>query len=104
MKSSFEKVKNMDITQFAEELHRQYRAAEKAMNRVTVIIRKGKKLPNTNQLLHDHSFYCCGRKEYFLKRARLIFKRANMKNPSCLMEEEQKLLANVLKKRIEMGL
>jgi hypothetical protein len=94
----------MDIEQFAEELHRQYRAAEKAMNRVTTVIRGGRRLKNANRLLHDHSFYCCGQKKYFRERARLIFKRAEMEHPSCLMEHEQKLLANVLSKRIEMGL
>lgn len=50
----------------AEELHRQYRAAEKALSRVT-----------GNRLLHDHGFEACSKQKYFVKRAALMLRRAS---------------------------
>lgn len=84
----------------AEELHRQYRAAEKSMNRAKTIWRAGVKIPNPNVLLHDHGFASCGKQAYFRKRARLILKRAGMTDHSTLGEAEETLNAIVLKKAV----
>ena len=62
--------------QLAAQLHREHRAAEKAMNRVKLIWRAGKQVSNPNLLLHDHGWSSCGQKQYFIKRARLILKRS----------------------------
>jgi hypothetical protein len=70
----------------AEELHRQYRAAEKALRPV-------------HELSHDHGFGNCANKKYFYKRAKLIIKRSKLVNPQNLMEAEEALASAVLIRR-----
>jgi hypothetical protein len=76
----------------AVELHRQYRAAEKALNGP----RSGEALP----LAHDHGWEHCNKKQYFRKRADLVIKRAAVRNPGTLGEAEQALDATVLYRRL----
>jgi hypothetical protein len=91
------------IENLATELHRQYRAAEKAMNRTKKVWRKGKQIPNHNLLLHDHGWSSCGKREYFRKRARLVIARAKMRNPETLGQAEEKLAANILERRLRFA-
>lgn len=69
----------------AAELHRQYRAAEKALNPYHI---------------HDHGWQACGKKKYFLQRAAMIIKRAKCTDPQTLGEAEQSLAALVLLRRL----
>lgn len=55
--------------ELAEALHKNYRAAEKAMNRTKKIWRKDKQVKNKNLILHDHGWKSCGKKQYFIARA-----------------------------------
>jgi hypothetical protein len=84
----------------AAELHRQYRAAEKAMNRAKTIYRAGKRIPNPNLLLHDHGWLSCGKRRYFQRRAELVMRRAACAAPQTLGEAEQALQAAVLERRL----
>lgn len=68
----------------AEELHRQYRAADKA-------------LEGSNK--HDHGWTACRNKRYFTRRARLIIQRAAIRNPDTLGEAEVALQSTVLLRR-----
>jgi hypothetical protein len=86
----------------AIELHRQYRAAEKAMNRAKLVWRKGKQIPNPNLLLHDHGWTACGKQKYFRKRAALVIARAECKHPETLGEAEQALDSAVLMRRLKV--
>ncbi len=88
------------IEMLATELHRQYRAAEKAMNRAKKLWRGGKQISNPNLLLHDHGWASCGQRKYFHRRAELIIKRSSCVNPSTLGEAEEALSAAVLKRRL----
>ncbi len=81
----------------ARELHRQYRAAEKALNKAAKTLwRAGVQLPNTNKLLHDHGWDACGKQTYFLRRANLMVKRASDRTPATLGQAEQCLDAALL--------
>lgn len=83
---------NMDIPSvLAEELHRQYRAAEKAMRAPF-------------DLFHDHGYAKCCNKKYFHNRAKLIIKRSHLNNPECLSQAEEALYAMILKRRIAVGI
>jgi hypothetical protein len=85
------------IELLAEELHRQYRAAEKALNKQThSLYRAGVLLPNENRLLHDHGWTACGKQEYFRKRAALMVKRATDSSTQTLGEAEASLSAALL--------
>jgi hypothetical protein len=88
------------VEMLAAELHRQYRAAEKAMNRAKTIWRGGVQIPNPNRLLHDHGWSSCGKRDYFRKRAALIMRRASCTNPETLGEAETALQAAVLQRRL----
>ncbi len=91
------KEENLVVTvaeRLAIELHRQYRAAEKALNGP----RSGEELP----LAHDHGWEHCNKKAYFTKRAELIIKRAAVRNPDTLGEAEQALDATVLRRRLQV--
>lgn len=79
--------------QLARELHRQYRAAAKAM---------GVKGPKG----HDHGVRDCGAKKfkYFQKRAALLVKRATCITPDTWGQAEENLNALILIRRtIVMG-
>lgn len=91
------------IDELAIELHRQYRAAEKALNRAKTVWRKGKQIPNPNLLLHDHGWSACGKQKYFRKRAALVMKRAACANPETLGEMEQRLAAAILERRLRFS-
>lgn len=77
----------------ARELHRQYRAAAKAM---------GIKGPEA----HDHGVRDCGAKKfkYFRKRAALLLKRSASLNPKTLGQAEENLNAMILIRRSDVGL
>jgi hypothetical protein len=90
----------MLIEMLAAELHRNYRAAEKAMNRSKTIWRAGKQIPNPNILLHDHGWATCSKRHYFHRRAQLILRRASCTDPKTLGEAEQALQSRVLERRL----
>lgn len=73
----------------ASQLHREHRAAEKAMNRVKSIYRAGVKIPNPNRLLHDHGWSSCGKREYFRNRARLVISRSSNLEAQTLGQAER---------------
>ncbi len=78
-----------EITELlARELHRQYRAAAKAM---------GSKGPQA----HDHGVRDCGQQKfkYFVKRARLLIVRASCRTPETLGQAEEALQAMILIRR-----
>jgi hypothetical protein len=77
----------------ARELHRQYRAAAKAMG-------------VNGPAAHDHGPRDCGGKsfKYFWKRARLILKRASCNSPETLGQAEENLSSMVLARRLAVGL
>jgi hypothetical protein len=78
-----------DVTELlARELHRQYRAAAKAM---------GVKGPEA----HDHGPRDCGGMKwtYFRKRARLLIERAKCADPATLGQAEQAKDAMILVRR-----
>ena len=89
--------------ELAMELHRQYRAAEKSLNRAPTVWRKGKQIPNPNLLLHDHGWTACGKQKYFRKRAALIIKRATCESPATLGEAEQQLASAILERRLRVS-
>lgn len=83
--------------QLAIELHKFYRAAEKSVNRVKQIYRKGKKRNNPNLLLHDHGWSACGQRKFFRKRAELLIKRSDgQKLDGTLQEIERQFGARLL--------
>jgi hypothetical protein len=82
------------VEMLAAELHRQYRATEKAMHR------DGTKSSHPNCFMHDHGFASCSKQKYFRKRARLIMRRASCTDPQTLGEAEETLQAAVLQRRL----
>jgi hypothetical protein len=82
------------IMRLAEELHRNHRAAEKAMR--TAATGRG----SLNVLLHDHGWNSCGKREYFIKRAKLIVARSGVKPATTIMQAEEQLAATILRRRI----
>jgi hypothetical protein len=76
----------------AKQLHENFRAACKAMGV------KG-------AIAHDHGYCDCGskKKQYFLKRARILMMRAGTLKPETLGEAEQALQANVFLRRAIVG-
>jgi len=85
---------NIVVEVLAYQLHREHRAAEKAMKRATC--GRG----SLNLLLHDHGWSNCSQQKYFVRRAKLILKRSINRNATCLMEAEEALQAQVLKRRL----
>lgn len=79
----------------AQELHRQYRAAEKALRCTDVTGERP-------YLQHDHGWEHCHRQEYFHKRSALMIKRTHVENPETLGEAEQILAATVLLRRLSV--
>lgn len=78
----------------AKELHREYRAAEKALTAPE---------PQPGHVLklrHDHGWDGCHRQSYFIKRAELVIKRAACRAPETLGEAEQALDATILIRRL----
>jgi hypothetical protein len=73
----------------AVELHRQYRAAEKALRCTDEV---GKR----PYWQHDHGWQGCHRKEYFIQRAERIIRHSRIENPETLGDAECKLDADVL--------
>jgi hypothetical protein len=84
------------IEMLAQQLHREYRAAEKAC-RLPV-----PHLPSHDgvTLFHDHGWKGCHKKDYFRKRAALLLKRSSVINPETLDEAEQAMAATVLLRRL----
>lgn len=83
----------------AVELHREYRAAEKAMNGPN----KTDTVPSLKDgvtLRHDHGWDGCHKQAYFVRRAALVIKRASVRNPATLGEAEQALDATILIRRL----
>lgn len=73
----------------ARELHRNYRAAAKAMGVI-------------GSQAHDHGVRDCGARQfhYFEKRAALILKRSTMPHPENVGQAEERLSAMILFKRM----
>ncbi len=79
----------------ARELHRQYRAAFKALH--TGRNKSGSiGAPKNCIAEHDHGWDACGKQTYFLRRANLMVKRASDRAPSTLGQAEQCLDAALL--------
>ena len=85
---------NPVVEMVAAQLHREYRAAEQAMMR--------RHNPEQKRLPHDHGWICCSSKKYFLKRAAILIKRANVEAPQTLGETECALSALVLLRRVNV--
>jgi len=77
----------------AKELHREYRAAEKALRTTDVLGRRP-------YYQHDHGWDGCHRQKYFTERAALVIKRAACHDPQTLCEAEQALDATILIRRL----
>ena len=77
----------------AQELHRLYRAGEKALRTTDVAGERP-------YLQHDHGWAGCRKQDYFRKRAALLIKRAHVDNPTTLGEAEQTLAVTVLLRRL----
>lgn len=77
----------------AQELHRNYRAAEKSLRTTDVVGERA-------YMQHDHGWEGCHRQKYFRKRAALLIKRSVVVNPETLGEAEQALSATVLLRRL----
>ena len=89
------------VERLAVELHRQYRAAEKALNgpdRTDTV----PALKDGVMLRHDHSWEGCHKQKYFLQRARTVVRRSLIENPATLGEAEQALDATVLMRRLNV--
>lgn len=85
----------------AQELHRNYRAAFKALH--TGRNKPGSiGAPKNCTSEHDHGWDTCGKKDYFRGRAELLIKRAHVENPETLGEAEQILAATVLLRRLSV--
>ena len=82
------------VEMLAEELHKQYRAAFKALHR-----------PSGTRYLneHDHGWLACHKRTYFLRRAALLIKRASVINPETLGDAEVALAATVFLRRLRVG-
>ena len=80
----------------AEELHRVYRAAEKALRLDGGCTHEGV------SLFHDHSWKGCRKQAYFRKRATLLIRRSQIANPETLGEAEMALAATVLLRRLSV--
>lgn len=70
------------LEMIAKQLHENYRAACKAMG-------------VTGPQAHDHGYVDCGtkKKQYFIKRAKILCMRMGTTNPTTLGEAEQALQA-----------
>lgn len=102
-------MKQLDVVEtLAAQLHREYRAAEKAMNRKGTFAkrlrRKGVEVKSANLSLHDHGWSACSKQQYFLNRAKLVLSRAGNNDALTLGEAEEALQAQVLKRRLLVGL
>jgi hypothetical protein len=94
---------NPVVELLAEELHRNYRTAEKALNKQTHSLwRAGVLFKNENRLLHDHGWTACGKQAYFRKRAAQLIRRSQIANPETLGEAECALAATVLIRRLSV--
>jgi len=87
------------VERLAVELHRQYRAAEKALNTADNAL-YGHTTPVT--LRHDHGWAGCHRQKYFLKRAAQVIRHSGIESPATLDEAEQALDATVLLRRLQV--
>ncbi len=67
------------VERLAVELHRHYRAAEKAFNTTDGTL-EGKVL----KLRHDHGWAGCHRQKYFLKRAERVIRYSRIENADAL--------------------
>jgi hypothetical protein len=79
----------------AQQLHREYRAAEKACRCTDVAGERP-------YYQHDHGWEGCHKKQYFRRRAALLAVRADVNNPTTLGEAEQALAATVLIRRLSV--
>ena len=85
------------VEMFAQQLHREYRAAEKALRL------DGGATHDGVCLFHDHGWAGCRKQAYFRKRAALLMKRSSAVNPETLGEAEQALAAHVLLRRFAVA-
>jgi len=79
----------------ASQLHREYRAAFKTLH-------DGGAQCWNNKGEHDHGWTKCHRQKYFLRRAAMLVKRANVFSPETLDEAECALAASVLIRRLSV--
>ena len=86
---------NPVVELLASQLHREYRAANKAMS-------ANHRAQPPTQLLHDHGWTKCHRQKYFLRRAAMLIKRAAVISPETLGEAECALAATVLIRRLSV--
>ena len=87
------------VNRLAAELHRNYRAAEKALNGPDKTDRDPS-LKDGVTLRHDHGWESCHKQKYFRRRAQTLITRATCLNPQTLGEAEQVLDSMVLIRRL----
>jgi hypothetical protein len=87
------------VNRLAAELHRNYRAAEKALNGPDKTDRDPS-LKDGVTLRHDHGWESCHKQKYFRRRAQTLITRATCLNPQTLGEAEQALDSMVLIRRL----
>ena len=87
------------VNRLAAELHRNYRAAEKALNGPDKTDRDPS-LKDGVTLRHDHGWESCHKQKYFQRRAQTLIMRATCSDPQTLGEAEQALDALILIRRL----
>jgi hypothetical protein len=97
---------NPVIEMLASQLHREYRAAFKALHsgRGSFMgVGRVRSKSGTDCLSeHDHGWTKCHRQKYFLRRAAMLVKRAAIISPETLDEAECALAATVLIRRLSV--
>src|SRR5208337_12092 len=87
--------KNPVTELLAQQLHREYRAAEKAL-------RTTDEVGHYPYFKHDHGWEGCHRKKYFQQHASRLIAHADAINPITLSAAEQALAATVLIRRLSV--
>lgn len=90
------------VNRLAAELHRNYRAAEKALNGPD----KTDRIPCLKDgvtLRHDHGWGSCHKQKYFQRRAQTLITRATCSNPQTLGEAEQALASFIMLRRLAVS-
>lgn len=86
----------------AAELHRNYRAAEKALNGPDKTDRNPS-LKDGVTLRHDHGWESCHKQKYFQRRAQTLITRATCSDPQTLGEAEQALASLIMLRRLTVS-
>jgi len=97
---------NPVVKQLAAQLHREYRAAFKALHSGCGSFMGVGRVRSKNGTgchnEHDHGWTKCHRQKYFLRRAAMLIKRAAVISPETLSDAECALAATVLIRRLSV--